>query len=89
MSDTLLIILMSIGFVGLFVLGMSLTLIIKGHNIKSEISENEHMRERGLKCAVQQMREEESDLKGNKRSFTDCPSTGCASCATGTENQCG
>ena len=43
--------------VGLFVLGMSLTLMIKGHNIDSEISTNKNMQKLGIKCAVHETRE--------------------------------
>lgn len=57
MSPILTVILISIAAVGVFVLGMSLTLIFKGHNIDSEISTNRHMQERGIKCAVQESRE--------------------------------
>ena len=84
MSTTILIILLSVAAVGLFVLGMSLTLIFKGHHIKSEISENEHMQERGIKCAVQQMREEERDGKECGDGIAACPPAGCAGCETAT-----
>ncbi len=69
MSPVLTVILFSILAVGLFVLGMSLTLIFKGHNIDSEISTNRHMQERGIKCAVQQSREDMADA--------DCSDIGC------------
>ncbi len=64
MSSTLVIILFSVGALALFVVGMSLTLIFKGHNIKSEIGENEHMKERGIKCVIQEAREQESATEG-------------------------
>ena len=51
------VVLCTLAAVGLFVLGMSLTLIIKGHHIDSEISTNENMRRLGIKCAVQETRE--------------------------------
>lgn len=69
MSPVLTVILFSILAVGVFVLGMSLTLIFKGHNIDSEISTNRHMQERGIKCAVQQSREDMADA--------DCRDVGC------------
>ena len=47
----------SIVFVGLFALGMSLTLIFKGHHIESEISTNPNMRKLGIKCVVEEARE--------------------------------
>ncbi len=57
MPAWLIVLLCSIAAVALFVLGMSLTLIIKGHPLDSEISTNEEMRRRGIKCAVQETRE--------------------------------
>lgn len=59
MSATLIVILIAVGLVAFFVLALSLTLIFKGHNIKSEISANENMRERGIKCVIQESREQE------------------------------
>ena len=64
-----------------FVIGLSLTIIFKGHYMDSEIGENRHMKERGIRCASQQMREEEAQLRqGAVRSGTDSCTTGCASC---------
>ncbi len=57
MPAWLIVLLCSIAAVALFVLGMSLTLIVKGHPLDSEISTNEEMRRRGIKCAVQETRE--------------------------------
>lgn len=57
MPTILTVILIAVGLVAFFVVGMSLTLIFKGHNIRSEISDNEHMRARGIKCAIQETRE--------------------------------
>lgn len=57
MSNTLIVIGIAILAVGLFVLGMSLTLIFKGHHIDSEISTNKDMQRLGIKCAVQETRE--------------------------------
>lgn len=62
MSATLLVILISVGALAFFVLAMSLTLIFKGHNIKSEISENENMRARGIKCVIQETREMDGEV---------------------------
>lgn len=53
----LIVILCTLLAVGLFVLGISLTLMIKGHPIDSEISTNENMQRLGIKCAVQETRE--------------------------------
>ena len=57
MPTWLILLLCAILAVGLFVLGMSLTLMIKGHNIDSEISTNKNMQKLGIKCAVQETRE--------------------------------
>lgn len=64
----LIVILISIGFVGLFFLGMSLTQIFKGHDIDSEIATNKDMQRLGIKCAVQESREDTG---------TDCDDVGC------------
>lgn len=61
MTAWLVVLLFSVGAVLLFVVGMSLTLMIKGHHIDSEISTNRHMRERGITCAAQDARAERSD----------------------------
>ena len=57
MSNMLLVIGIAILAVGFFVLGLSLTLMIKGHHIDSEISTNKDMQRLGIKCAVQETRE--------------------------------
>jgi len=64
----LIVILIAIVFVAFFVAGMSLTLIFKGHNIDSEIATNKNMQRLGIKCAVQESREDVG---------TDCNGTGC------------
>ena len=53
----IIVVLCSIGAVGLFVAGLSLTLIFKGHHIDSEISTNKDMQRLGIKCAGQDTRE--------------------------------
>ena len=57
MAEWLLIILISLAAIGFFVVGLSLTLIFKGHHIDSEISTNKDMQRMGIKCAVQETRE--------------------------------
>ena len=57
MPSWLILLLCAVAAVGLFVLGMSLTLMIKGHNIDSEISTNKNMQRLGIKCAVHETRE--------------------------------
>lgn len=53
------VILCAIAAVALFVVGMSLTLILKGHPIDSEISTNKNMQRLGIKCAVHETREKD------------------------------
>lgn len=69
MPSWLIVILCAIGAVGLFVLGMSLTIIFKGHFIDSEISTNKNMQRMGIKCAVQESREDSGQV--------DCKDIGC------------
>lgn len=57
MPAWIIVILCAIVAVALFVAGMSLTLMIKGHHIDSEISTNKNMQRLGIKCAVQETRE--------------------------------
>ena len=61
MSNTLVVILVAIAALALFVLAMSLTLIFKGYHIDSEISTNKNMQKLGIKCAVQETREDMAD----------------------------
>ena len=67
-STLLVVVLVSIGLVGFFFLGMSLTQIFKGHDIDSEIATNKNMQRLGIKCAVQESREDTG---------TDCVDLGC------------
>ena len=57
MASWVVVLIASILFVGLFALGLSLTLIFKGHNIESEISTNPNMWRLGIKCVVEEARE--------------------------------
>ena len=67
-STILVVVGISILAVGLFFLGMSLTQIFKGHDIDSEIATNKNMQRLGIKCAVQESREDTG---------TDCADIGC------------
>ena len=79
MASWLIVLIASIVFVGLFALGLSLTLIFKGHNIESEISTNPNMRKLGIRCVVEEARSESG-------AGTDGPSCGpscggsCSAC---------
>ena len=57
MASWVVVLIASIVFVGLFALGMSLTLIFKGHHIESEIATNPNMRRLGIRCVVEEARE--------------------------------
>ena len=57
MASWVVVLIASIVCVGLFALGMSLTLIFKGHHIESEIATNPNMRKLGIKCVVEEARE--------------------------------
>ena len=77
MSTILVTIIAAIAVVGFFALAMSLTYIFKGHHIQSEISTNPNMQKMGIKCAVQETRED--------MGLTDCDSDNicsgnCAGC---------
>lgn len=67
MPTWLIVFLFALGAVALFVVGMSLTLMIKGHHIDSEISTNPNMQRLGIKCAVHETREADggADCSGN------------------------
>lgn len=73
------VLLFSVGAVLLFVVGLSLTLMIKGHHIDGEISTNRHMRERGITCVVH-------DAYGADPSSgcadSICSDKSCTTCAT-------
>lgn len=80
MSSGLLIFLIAVGAVAFFVVGLSLTIIFKGHYMDSEIGENKHMKKRGIRCAAQQIRGEEAALRGAPAGSGECGATGCGSC---------
>lgn len=82
MSAFWLIVLIAAVAVGFFVVGLSLTLIFKGHNIDSEIGDNENMKKLGIQCAARQIRDEERVLRGDEicGDPLDCSPDGCGSC---------
>ena len=76
MGTTLTVIIVAIAAVAFFVLAMSLTLIFKVHHIDSEISTNKNMQRLGIKCAVQETRE---DMAAENCDDNPC-SGNCAGC---------
>lgn len=82
MSATLVVILISIAVVGFFMLALSLTQMIKGHPIQSEISTNPNMKALGIKCAMQQEREAQLEAMGEEGCETNVNCNGeCGACA--------
>ena len=82
MSSNTLVFLIAAAAVAFFVLGLSLTIIFKGHYMKSEIGDNEHMKARGIDCASRQIRREEAALRGRTAaSAGGCSADGCSSCS--------
>lgn len=75
MPQWLIIIGISVLAVGFFVLGLSLTLLIKGHHIDSEFSTNKDMQRLGIKCAVQETREMDGTAACSEEAS---PLQGCA-----------
>ena len=76
MPSWLIVILFAIGAVAFFAIALSITLMVKGHHIESEISTNPNMKKLGIKCAVQETREDMAEENCN-----DNPCSGnCAGC---------
>ena len=80
MPSWLILLLCAVAAVGLFVLVMSLTLMIKGHHIDSEISTNKNMQRLGIKCAVQETREEDGTAACSDASSLSGCSGNCGAC---------
>lgn len=77
MTNYLIVILCAIGAIAFFGIALSITLMVKGHHIESEISTNPNMKKLGIKCAVQETRE---DMAADSCE-TDSVCTGnCAGC---------
>ena len=79
MPTWLIVILCAVAAVGLFVVGMSLTLMIKGHHIDSEISTNKNMQRLGIKCAVHETREADGSADCADGHPAGCSGT-CGAC---------
>ena len=68
-------------FVGLFVLGLSITQIRKGRDLQSDVGSNDEMRKRGIECTSAQIRREEAALRGeNARIDLPCGTGSCDTC---------
>ncbi len=79
MSTWFIVLLFSVGAVALFVVGLSITLIFKGHPIDSEIATNKNMQRLGIKCAVQETREADgrAACSGGSPAKKNDPIAGC------------
>ncbi len=78
MNTFLIVIGISILVVAFFAVGMSLTLMIKGHHIDSEIATNKNMQKLGIKCVLQ-------DTGHHNHGDADCNTScgsDCGSCTT-------
>ena len=77
MNTILITVIAAIAVVGFFALAMSLTYIFKGHHIESEISTNPNMQKMGIKCAVQETREDMGLDDCNDNSICSGNCAGC------------
>lgn len=68
------------------ILGLSITLLRKGHYMQSDIGDNEAMRERGIECAAAQIRREDALLRGDDPDLVaGCGKGLCSDCAVDSE----
>lgn len=81
MPNTLIIILIAIVVVALFVVGLSITIMRKGHNIESDVGSNRHMRAMGLECASAQIRREEAERLGHEAPESGLCNSLCDGCS--------
>ena len=82
MLTILVVIAVSVVVVGFFMFALSMTQRFKGHPIQSEISTNPHMKERGIKCAMQQEREAQLEAMGEESCETNVNCNGeCGACS--------
>ena len=79
MPHILLIVIITVAAVGLFALGLSLTLIFKGHNIDSEIATNKNMQRLGVRCAAHPGGVDKPSGKDCSIG-PECPEEGCVGC---------
>ena len=77
MPSWLVVMLFAIGAVAFFGVALSITLIFKGHHIESEISTNPNMKKLGIKCAVQETRE---DMAADDCESDNICTGNCAGC---------
>lgn len=88
MSQFLLVVLFAVGAVALFFVGYSITYFFRGRHMQTEVGDNDHMKAMGIKCASQQIREDEALLRGVPVSEIQgvCSSDDCEVCASACDN---
>lgn len=84
MSSVLLIFLIAVVAVGLFVLGLSITLMRKGHDLESDVGSNRDMKRLGIECASAQLRREEAERTGRGSYAAEGCDGGCGTCGVAT-----
>ncbi len=82
MQTLFVLFIVAVAAIALFGLGMGLSIIFKGHYMQSEIGDNPHMQQQGIKCAAQQIRDEERALRGEEV-CADLLGSSCGSCTVG------
>ena len=96
MTTTFITIAIAAVFTALLILGLSQTLIRKGHHIQGEVGENDEMKKRGLKCATAEILEEEralgllpdeEDARCTPTCLSDCTTCGEHDKADGEKNE--
>ena len=80
MPAWLIVLLCAIAAVAFFVVGMSLTLMIKGHHIDSESCTNKEMQRRAIKCAVRATREADGSAQCSDSHAAAGCSGNCGAC---------
>ncbi len=70
--------LIAVGAVALMMLGLSITLMRKGHNIEGDVGDNREMKKLGLKCTIEEM----------SGGHDECPAAG-EQCCSHCDIECG
>ncbi|MDY3979941.1 MAG: hypothetical protein SOZ00_07960 [Tidjanibacter sp.] len=77
MSTFWIVIIASVIVVLFFVVGLSLTQIIKKHPLQSDIATNPEMQRRGIRCALQEQHQQESGTDCNDNPLCEGNCTSC------------
>lgn len=84
MSSVWVIFLIAVVAVGLFVLGLSITLMRKGHDLESDVGSNREMKRLGIECASAQLRREEAERTGRRAYAAEGCDGSCGTCGVST-----